>query len=398
MQRRDWIALMRSSELDGGHRPKANRINNILSEYRRKFNMQPWKPTTKSVEVLQKLINSGEIKKPSSGNSTRGISPGPKNPSRPWKPQSGRNYIPYPPGFDPDEYGSWNPWVDYKHLCHKKEKATKRMLEEESECGDTLPLSGPMTKRLKMKEKNRNKLAESGQNDDVLDIDVRKSQIKSPRTTFPQQLRTSRVSNELRPSSLIKGSCDSTMISLSALQSSPAVSQQSLTNMASITSAIALPGQDVSPNQYNLPSTLELKYGTINTPDIPHLLYNKEVHVRTLEPIQTGGHNAPLDKPPSNPNQILDAFYRHKNTAEHPTSLDPQEKPPIVPTRTTSNPTLHRPYRNSLEELRRIPIQHNTDVINDLHSVAGVHPDQLSQRYRELDKAASKNRNHYEFA
>src|SRR6266480_6169806 len=96
MQRRDWIALMISSELDGGHRPKANLINNVLSEYRKKFNMQPWRPSAKSAKVQQKLIDMGEIKKPSSGNSSRGISPGPKDPSRPWNRQSGLNYIPYP--------------------------------------------------------------------------------------------------------------------------------------------------------------------------------------------------------------------------------------------------------------------------------------------------------------
>ena len=154
MERRDWIALMISSEVDGGHRPKANRINNILGEYRRKFNMQPWKRNAKSTIVLQKLINCGEIKKPTSGNSTRGISPGPINPSRPWKSCSGHNYIPYPPSFDPDEYGSWNPWKNYKHLCGKKENMTKRMFEEDSECDDTLSLSGSMTKQQKMKKKN----------------------------------------------------------------------------------------------------------------------------------------------------------------------------------------------------------------------------------------------------
>src|SRR5215469_3732600 len=154
MERRHWIALMLSSEVDGGRRPKANRINNILSEYRRKFNMQTWRPSTKSAGVLQKLIASGQIKKPSSGNSTRGISPGPKDPSRPWNRQLGLNYVPYPPGFDTDQWGSWNPWADYGYLCHKKEKAGKRKVEAESDCGDKLPLSDSMTKKVKTEEKS----------------------------------------------------------------------------------------------------------------------------------------------------------------------------------------------------------------------------------------------------
>jgi len=310
---------MRSSEVDGGHRPKANRINNVLSEYRKKFNMQPWKPSRKSPQVLQNLIDSGEIRKPSSGNSTRGISPGPKNPSRPWNRKSGRNYVPYPPGFDPDQFGSWNPWADYKHLCRKREKRT---VEAESDCGDRLTLSDSVTRKVKTKGKSCNTRAESDSDDDDNDDDddvlPQKSKTKSPHTPLSQQFRfgnlvearspTSRLSNEHFPDFLVNKSCG------------------------------------------------------------------------TLARIQTGDHvKAPCA------NMLL-------------SPPNPQEELLVISAQTALNSTLHRPNQDLLEELRFTSIRRNIDVAHDLHSAAGVHPDQLSQRYRDLDEAASENHNHYIFS
>lgn len=409
MQRRDWIALMRSSEVDGGYRPKANRINNVLSEYRKRFNMQPWKPSAKSAKAQQKLIDSGEIKKPSSGNSTRGISPGPKDPSRPWNRRLGRNYIPYPLGFDPDQYGSWNPWVDYKYLCHKKERTTKRMFKAENDCDDNLPLSGTNKKRLKKKKKKRrNTLVESDQNDEVLDSAV---QIKSPHTPFSQQTRrgnsgeesslTSPVNNEVYPSSLIKESCDPIVKSPPALQSPVVVSQQPFVNMASIAPAIELSTQNFDllsqqhSNQFNLPSAVEIKCRPINIRDSPQLLSKQELHERASTPIQSPmkDHvNSPFDVPRSS--EILNSLYRYEHKMTHPSPLDPREEQPIVSARTALEEAVHWPYQDSLH---RIPVQYNSDVVNDLYSAAGVHPDQLSRRYHELDKAASENHNLYEF-
>ena len=383
MQRRDWIALMISSEIDGGHRPKANRINNVLSEYRKKFNMQPWRPSAKSAKVQQKLIDIGKIKKPSSGNSSRGISPGPKDPARPWNRQLGLNYIPYPPGFDADQYGSWNPWIDYKHLCRKKERGTKRMLEQESDCDDTLPLSGRTTKQLKM-EKSRDTFAESDQDDETLHSDVPLSQQPGGGDSDEESSLTSRVSNELSPSPSTE-SCEPAMKSMSAFQSPTVVSQQSLANMASTAPAIAPPVQD----------------GTSNAArDIPQLSSKPEVHVRTLAPVQSqirDSVNAPFDKPLPTPSQILDASYRNEHTMVHPSKLDPQGERSVVPARMNLDLDSSWTYQDSLEKLHGTPMRHKRDVVNDLIRAAGVHPDQLSQRYRELDKATYENHNRSEF-